>query len=85
VIVEIIERIGQPPLRIPASQVVVCLDDGTPVSLAAMEGEGVRVSHCLDSKFHSDLRKFGIHKTVIVDPVRLPPPPDGARLLVSPG
>ena len=56
-IVEVIESIGKPPLRIPASQVVVRMRDGTPVSVAALFGSAtsVMVSHCEDANFNDNL------------------------------
>lgn len=66
-IVEVIESIGKPPLRIPASQVVVRMLDGTPISVAAIFGgiTSVMVSHCEDVNFNDNLRKLGINETVI--------------------
>jgi hypothetical protein len=66
-IVEVVEGIGKPPLKIPASQVVVRMLDGTPVSLAALFGgpNSVMVSHCEDASFNDNLRKLGITGTVI--------------------
>jgi len=66
-IVEIIESIGKPPLRIPASQVVIRMPGGTPVSLAAVYGtdDSVLVSHCEEEQFNDNLRKLGINETVI--------------------
>jgi hypothetical protein len=65
--VEIVERIGVPPLQLAASQVVITLPDGTPISIAALFGgeEAVLVSHCDDPKFNENLAKLGINKTVI--------------------
>lgn len=66
-IVEVVESIGKPPHRIPASQVVVRMLDGTPVSVAALFGgsTSVMVSHCEDANFNDNLRKLGINETVI--------------------
>lgn len=71
--VEIIEAIGKPPLRIPASQVVVRMPNGTPVSIAALFGSNssVLVSHCEDPDFHNNLQKIGINETVIVEKVKV--------------
>jgi hypothetical protein len=65
--VEIIEAIGKPPIRLEASQVVVRMANGTPVSVAAMFGgpHSVMVSHCEDSGFNANLQKLGINETVI--------------------
>ena len=66
-IVEVLESVGKPPLRIPASQVVVRMLDGTPVSIAALFGgpSSIMVSHCEDASFNDNLRKLGINETVI--------------------
>ena len=65
--VEILESIGKPPLRVEASQVVIRMADGTPVSVAAVFGtaRSVLVSHCEDPHFNANLRKLGINETVI--------------------
>jgi hypothetical protein len=66
--VEIIEKLGKPSIRIPASQVVIRMPDGTPVSVAAIYGgpDSVLVSHCSDKNFQQDLKKLGITETVVV-------------------
>jgi len=65
--VEIIQSIGQPPLRVEASQVVIRMPNGTPVCVAALFGtsESVLVSHCEDQNFNANLQKLGINETVI--------------------
>jgi hypothetical protein len=72
-IVEIVEAIGKPPLRVEASQVVVRMPDGTPVSLAALYGssESVLVSHCEDETFNDNLRKLGLNDTVISETLKV--------------
>ena len=72
-IVEVLESIGKPPLRIPASQVVVRMQDNTPVSVAALFGSStsVMVSHCEDANFNDNLRKLGINETVISTKVQV--------------
>jgi hypothetical protein len=69
--VEILEQIGTPPLQVAASQVVIRLADGTPVSLAALFGgeDALLVSHCDDPRFNDNLSKLGIEQTVIVEKV----------------
>lgn len=71
--VEIVEQIGKPPLRIPASQAVIRLADGTPISMAAMFGSerSVIVSHCEDNNFQQNLQKIGITDTVIVEKMKV--------------
>ena len=72
-IVEVVESIGKPPRRIPASQIVVRMLDGTPVSVAALFGgsASVMVSHCEDANFNDNLRKLGINETVISTKVQV--------------
>jgi hypothetical protein len=72
-IVEIVETIGKPPLRLQASQVVIRMADGTPVSLAALFGNAhsVMVSHCEDANFNQNLQKLGIQETVISTPMKV--------------
>ena len=67
--VEIIEALNKPPKVIDASQVVVRMANGTPVSIAALFGgaNSVLVSHCKDPNFNSDLQKVGIKETVVVE------------------
>ena len=56
-------------MQLEASQVVVRLANGTPVSLAALFGgdQAVLVSHCDDPNFNEDLSKLGITQTVITE------------------
>jgi len=72
-IVEVLTTVGKPPLRLPASQVVVRMPDGTPISVAALFGgvTSVLVSHCEDSSFNDNLRKLGINETVISTKVQV--------------
>ncbi len=67
--VEVLERVGVPPLTVDASQVVIRLPDGTPVSVAALFGseEALLVSHADDSDFNENLNKLGINETVITE------------------
>lgn len=71
--VEIVESIGKPPLRVEASQVVVRMPDGTPISLAALYGSSnsVLVSHCEDERFNDNLRKLGLNDTVISETLKV--------------
>ncbi len=72
-IVEVVTSIGKPPLKLPASQVVVRMPDGTPISIAALFGglTSVLVSHCEDPSFNDNLRKLGINETVISTKVQV--------------
>ena len=67
--VEILEKVGVPPLTVEASQVVIRLPDGTPVSVAALFGgtEALMVSHADEPDFNENLNKLGINQTVITD------------------
>lgn len=71
--VEILETVGQPPLRLQASQVVIRMPNGTPVSVAALFGtsESVLVSHCEDPNFNNNLQKLGINETVITTKLKV--------------
>lgn len=84
--VEIVNRFGEAPLRVPASQVVIKLDDGTPISVAALYGsEGSYcISHCKDKDFNRILKTLHIDQTVICDDVSSSAPPEGARLILGP-
>lgn len=67
--VEILEKVGVPPLTVEASQIVIRLPDGTPVSVAALFGgtEALMVSHADDPDFNENLDKLGINQTVVTD------------------
>mgnify|MGYP006295822085 CR=1 len=71
--VEIINGIGKSPIKIEASQVVVRMPNGTPVSIAALYGgpASVLVSHCEDPNFNNNLKKLGINETIVVSNVRV--------------
>lgn len=72
-LVDIVETIGKPPIQMAASQVVIRMADGTPVSLAALFGNAhsVMVSHCEDPNFNQNLQKLGIQETVISTPMKV--------------
>jgi hypothetical protein len=65
--IEILQGIGVRPQRIKASQVVIRMPNGTPISLAAVFGgtSGVLVSHCKDPDFSNNLDKLGINEVVV--------------------
>jgi len=71
--VEIIQSIGRPPIKVEASQVVIRMPDGTPVSLAALFGgpNSVLVSHCEDANFNENLRKLGLTDTVVTEKLKV--------------
>ena len=70
---EILTRIGEEPIVLDASQVVVTLPDGSPIALAAVFGgtEGVQVSHCKDPEFNKILKKLGIDRTTVVENMKV--------------
>lgn len=72
-VVEIVQAIGKPPIKVEASQVVVRMPDGTPISLAALYGSNnsVLVSHCDDQNFNKNLQKLGITETVVTTKVEV--------------
>jgi len=85
VIVEIISD-GK-PLRIPASQLVVFDDNGTPICVAGEYGPdgAYKVSHAADEDFNQSLRAFGVGRhQVVTDFLEPPPVPGGARPLTGP-
>jgi len=71
--VEIIQAIGRTPLKVEASQVVIRMPDGTPISLAALFGgpNSVLVSHCEDTNFNENLRKLGLTDTVVTEKLKV--------------
>lgn len=88
-IIEVIDRIGGKPLRLNANQVLIRLDDNTPVMLAAHYGPDNALAagsaaHNPD-EFRRLLQSLGVGETVIVKTVSGSPPPSGARLLRRPG
>lgn len=90
-IVQIIgaDGIGRgPPIVLAANQVVVTMDDGTPVMLASVFGPqgAIKVGsayHDAD-QFNRMLRDVGISKTTIVNRIPRQKPPPGATLVASP-
>lgn len=62
--VEVLTAIGRPSTVLDASQVIVRLPDGTAVSVAALYGGGVCVSHFSDEAFQRTLGKLGIENKV---------------------
>lgn len=88
-IVEIIPDSGVgrgEPIRLRAHQVVVRLDDGTPVSVSATYGpdKAVANSQAGDDDFNRVLRNLRISGPVICDRIELPKPPPKARLIAGP-
>jgi len=71
--VEIVQAIGRPPIKMEASQVVIRMPNGTPISLAALFGgpDSVLVSHCEDANFNENLRKLGLTDTVVTEKLKV--------------
>ena len=71
--VEVVQGIGKPPIVLEASQVLIRMPDGTPVSLAALYGSSssVLVSHCEDTNFNNNLRKLGLRDTVVTEKLKV--------------
>ena len=71
--VEIMEAIGKPVLQVDASQVVIRLPSGEPISVAALFGsnESVLVSNVDDPNFNANLQKIGIEGTVVVEKMKV--------------
>lgn len=76
---------GQQPFAIAASQVVIKMDDGTPVTVAfEMGNRAIRISKVGDKDFEPALRELGLPDTVICDELQLSKPSPGARLIAGP-
>ena len=77
-IVELLERVGTPSLRLNAAQVVVLNDQGTPIMVAGSYGPvgAVCISKAGDDDFNRTLRTFGYRgRQTNVDKVSLPKGP----------
>ena len=88
-IVEIIPAggiLGVEPVRIPASQIVIRQDNGTPVIVAMEVGEtrSQKVAKVGDKDFNKLLQEAKIFENVDVQDLELPKPPVGAKLVARP-
>jgi hypothetical protein len=87
-IVELLNGIGgSEPIRLPASQVVVYNDQGTPIMIAGEYGPAgaYRIARVGDEDFNQILQAFGVQRhAVIVDQVAGAPVPGGAKLIAGP-
>ena len=70
---EIITKIGETPIILEASQVLITTEGGDPISVAAVYGgtSGIQVSHCNDPEFNSVLSGLGIDRTVISEHMKV--------------
>ncbi len=77
---------GSRPIRIPAGQVVIRQDNGTPVCVAMEIGEhrSQTIAKVGDPDFPKALRDAGIFEDVVCDRLELPGPPPGAKLVAGP-
>lgn len=76
------------PLVLNAHQVLVSMDDGTPIMAAAAYGPNQAVAigsvYHDEDEFHTMLRNLGIRMTTVVKRLAREQPPPGAKLLVRP-
>lgn len=84
--IELITRVGDPPIVLDVAQFVVRNGRGTPIAAGAEYGPDD--SQAVSCVGHPDLarvlRLLGVQTTVVVDRVVLPQPAPGARLLAGP-
>ncbi len=86
-IVEILSAIDGQAVRIPAAQLLIRNDDGTPVVVAGEFGpqNTIRAAVAGDADFQRTLSAFGYNEGIVeVDHLTLPPPV-GGRLISGPG
>lgn len=74
------------PLVLDVQQVLLRQQNGTPFMVAAVHGPNNAIAASMTGRddFNQTLANLGIHETVIVDRLILPPPPPGARLVAGP-
>lgn len=84
--ITLIPKIGGAPLVLDIAQFVVQQDNGTPIAVGAEYGPpGTQaISMVGMPDFQRILEVLGVHTTVVVDTLRLPAPPSGARLITGP-
>lgn len=85
-IIELLPEVGQAPIRLTVSQIVVRQDNGTPIYVAAHYGpDGAYAASSVgDADFNRMLRVLGVNMTVLVEKLMLPQAPAGARLIAGP-
>lgn len=86
VIIQIIRRVGEPPLTLDAAQFVAYQDNGTPIAVGAEYGPaGTQAVSMVGQKdFERTLGVLGINTTVVVTELKLPRPQPGAQLITAP-
>ena len=84
--IQLIPKIGGPPLVLDVAQFVVTNDQGTPISVGAEYGpENAQAVSCVGCEdFQRMLRVLGVNTTVVVDRLVMPKPQPGARLIAGP-
>jgi len=70
VYIEAYDNVSGKTVRMNVSQLVVYDQYGNPLALAALCGPATYVGHFRDKDFSKALSALGIHKTVIVEPLR---------------
>lgn len=88
-IVQLIPRsgVGTPPIVLDATQIIVRLDDGTPICAASHYGPdgSYAVARVGDTDFQQMLRALGVNMTVVVDTIQMPKPIPGSQILMRQG
>jgi len=84
--IQLIPKVGGPPIVLDVNQFVVMDDLNTPVSVGAVYGpDGAIAVSCVGcSDFSRMLQVLGIKTTVVVDRLVMPKPDPGVRLLAGP-
>ncbi len=84
--IQVLRGIGQEPLILEATLVIVYHNDGTPVMVSGEYGpdDTINSSHAQDPVFQQTLSNLGVTRTTICDTLSLPQPPPGAKLLRGP-
>lgn len=85
-IIELIARVGDPPIRLHVAEFIVRQENGTPIAVGADYGpDGSQAISMVGNKdFNKMLRLLGITETVVVSTLKMPQPPPGARLVAGP-
>lgn len=81
--VKVFAGLGQPPLTLPASLVIIEDEFGNPISVACtLDSQQAVVAKAGDKDFGRVLQSLGLDRTVIDSPLpAAPKPPAGAKLL----
>lgn len=78
--VRIFSGLSHPPVDIPATEVLICDDNGTPLSVAAVHGTAINVAKYGDPEFRTLLDRLGLgHLTPEVVPWSGSQPPSGSQ------